>query len=54
MRLGIVGCGSISVPYAKAIAATEGLELVAAADALPERAEELVATYGGIAHESLA
>jgi len=54
VRLGIVGCGSISVPYAKAIAATEGLELVAAADALPERAEELVATYGGIAHESLA
>ena len=54
MRVGIVGCGVIAAPYASAIAATEGLELVAAADALPERAVELVAEHGGTAYESVA
>ena len=54
MRLGIVGCGVIAAPYARAIAATEGLELVAAADALAERAAELVAEHGGTAYDSPA
>ncbi|HZT15471.1 MAG TPA: Gfo/Idh/MocA family oxidoreductase [Gaiellaceae bacterium] len=54
MRFGIVGCGSIAARYADRIVATDGLELVAATDVLPGRAEELVAQFGGRAHESLA
>ena len=53
MRLGIVGCGNIATPYARRIAETEGLELVAAVDALPGRAEALVAEFGVVAHETL-
>lgn len=53
MRVGIVGCGVIAPPYAKRIVATEGLELVAAADALPGRADALVAEFGGVAHPSV-
>jgi len=48
-----VGCGNIAGRYAEAILAADGLELVAATDALPGRAEELVARSGGIAHPSL-
>jgi predicted dehydrogenase len=54
MRVGIVGAGNIAVRYAKTIAAADGLELVAAFDAQVERAEELVAAYGGTAHPTLA
>ena len=54
MRLGIVGCGVIAAPYARAIAATEGLELVAAADALPGRAAEFVGEHGGVVYDSVA
>jgi predicted dehydrogenase len=53
VRLGIVGCGNIAVPYARSIAAADGLELAGAADALPERAESLVSEFGGVAHASL-
>jgi predicted dehydrogenase len=53
MRIGIVGCGNIAVPYARRIAAVDGLELVAAADALPGRAQALVAEHGGNAHPTL-
>jgi predicted dehydrogenase len=52
VKVGIVGCGNIAVPYARRIAETEGLELVAAADALPGRAESLTAEFGGVAHRS--
>jgi predicted dehydrogenase len=53
MRLGIVGCGNIAGRYARTIAAADGVELVAATDALAGRAEELVGEHGGIAHPSL-
>jgi predicted dehydrogenase len=54
MRFGLVGCGSIAARYADRIVATDGLELVAATDVLPQRAEELVAKRGGTAYDSLA
>jgi predicted dehydrogenase len=50
MRIGIVGCGDIAVPYARCITAAEGLELVAVADALPGRAEQLAAEFGAGAY----
>jgi predicted dehydrogenase len=53
VRLGIVGCGNIATPYARRIAETDGLELVAAVDALPGRAEALTAEFGGTPHSSL-
>jgi predicted dehydrogenase len=53
MNVAIVGCGSIAARYARDIAAADGLELVAATDALPERAAGLAAEFGGIAYESL-
>jgi len=53
VRLGIVGCGDIAARYARAIAAADGLELVAATDLQPERARGLVAGFGGVAHETL-
>ena len=53
MNLGIVGCGVIAEPYARTIAAAEGLELAAAADALPGRAQALVDEFGGTAHKSV-
>jgi predicted dehydrogenase len=54
VRLGIVGCGNIATPYARRIAETDGLEIVAAVDALPGRADDLVAEFGGVAHPTLA
>jgi len=54
VRLGIVGCGNIATPYARSIAAADGLELVAATDPLPGRADALVAELGGVAHLTLA
>jgi predicted dehydrogenase len=53
MKLGIVGCGNIATPYARRIAETDGVEIVAAVDALPGRAEALAAEFGGVAHRSL-
>ena len=54
LRLGIVGCGNIAHRYAQRIRALDELELVAASDALPGRADALVAEFGGKAHGSLA
>ena len=53
MKLGIVGCGVIAEPYARAIAASDGLELVAATDLDAARAEKLVGEFGGAACASL-
>jgi predicted dehydrogenase len=53
VRVAIVGCGNIADRYAKAIGETDGLELVAAYDALPGRADALVAEFGGVAHPTL-
>jgi predicted dehydrogenase len=53
LRVGVVGCGNIAVPYARTIVASDRIELVAAADALPGRAESLVAGFGGEAHPSV-
>ncbi len=53
MRLGIVGCGNIASRYASSIAAAPGLELVAATDVLPGRADEFVADHGGTSYASL-
>lgn len=53
MRIGIVGAGNIAVPYARTIVAADELELVAVADAIEGRADELVAEFGGVAHASV-
>ncbi|HEU5361856.1 MAG TPA: Gfo/Idh/MocA family oxidoreductase [Gaiellaceae bacterium] len=53
VKFGIVGCGNIATPYARSIAAADGVEVAAAVDALPGRAEALVAEFGGVAHASL-
>ena len=53
MKVGIVGCGVIAAEYAKSIQAAEELELVAATDALPARAEALAGEFGGVAHPTL-
>jgi predicted dehydrogenase len=53
MRVALVGCGNIAGRYAETIVAADGLELVAATDALPARAEELVTRHGGTAYGSL-
>jgi predicted dehydrogenase len=53
VRLGIVGCGNIATPYATSIARATELEIVAAYDPLPGRAEELTKAFGGVAHSSL-
>ena len=53
VNVGIVGCGNIAARYATTIGAAPGLELVAATDVLPGRAEELAASFGGVAHETL-
>ena len=54
MRLGIAGCGNIATPYARAIAAADGLEIVAAYDPIAERAAELTRGFGGAAHSSFS
>src|SRR5829696_7571291 len=53
LRLGIVGCGNIAQRYAARIAELDELELVAATDAVPGRADELVDQFGGVARASL-
>jgi predicted dehydrogenase len=53
VNVGIVGCGNIATPYAEAIARDAGVELVAAFDALPGRAEELTAAFGGTPYSTL-
>lgn len=53
MRVAIVGAGVIAQRYAERIGEVDGLELVGATDVLSERAEQLVATYGGTVYDSL-
>ena len=53
MRVAIVGAGVIAQRYAERIGEVDGLELVGATDVLPERSEQLVATHGGTAYDSL-
>jgi predicted dehydrogenase len=53
MNVAIVGAGVIAQQYAKRIGEVDGLELAGATDVLPERAQQLVATHGGVAYDSL-
>ncbi|HKP17868.1 MAG TPA: Gfo/Idh/MocA family oxidoreductase [Gaiellaceae bacterium] len=53
MRVALVGCGNIARRYALSVAAYERLELAGATDLVPERAEEIVAEFGGTAYPSL-
>jgi predicted dehydrogenase len=53
LRLGIVGCGAISGAYGAHIGDHASLELVAATDADPSRAEEFARVHGGRAVDSL-
>lgn len=53
LRVALVGCGRISKNHFEAIARVEGLELVAVADIVPERADAAGATYGVPAFSSL-
>ncbi len=53
MRVALVGCGNIAGRYAGSIVAADGLELAGATDAVPARAAELVAGFGGIQYPSL-
>ena len=53
MNVAIVGAGVIAQQYAKRIGEIDGLELAGATDVLPERAQQLVATHGGVAYDSL-
>ncbi len=46
LGFGIVGCGLISSFHGKAIQATEGAKLIAAADMRPERVEKFCAEFG--------
>ena len=45
-RVGIIGCGNISAVYARKLAALPFVDLVACADALPERAKDLAEQNG--------
>ncbi|HXC24606.1 MAG TPA: Gfo/Idh/MocA family oxidoreductase [Gemmatimonadaceae bacterium] len=53
IRIALVGCGRISKNHFDAIARLDGLELVAVADIVPERAQAVAATYGVPAFSSL-
>lgn len=52
LRIGIIGCGRISVMHFEAALALEEAELVACADIKPERADEAAKTYGAKAYYS--
>jgi predicted dehydrogenase len=53
MRIALVGAGNIATRYAERISATAGLELTGATDVDVQRAEQLVATFGGTAYRTL-
>ncbi len=53
LRVAVVGCGRISRNHFEAIERVEGLELVAVADIVPDRAESAAAMYGVPAFDSL-
>jgi UDP-N-acetyl-2-amino-2-deoxyglucuronate dehydrogenase len=54
LRFGIVGCGVIGPVHAEAIASLPHAELVAVADPLVERAQELAQRFGVRSHGNLA
>lgn len=51
---GIIGCGMISKFHARAIADTEGAELIGVADRIPEASEKFAAEHGCRAYPSVA
>ena len=53
MKAAFVGCGNIADRYAASIAATGRFELSGATDVERERAEALVAKWGGTAYPTL-
>lgn len=53
LRIGIVGCGNIAGPYADSFKVYPELELVGAADAIPQRARDFAGKYGGKAYASI-
>ena len=53
LRVAVVGCGRISRNHFDAIARIDGLELVAVADVVLERAQAAAAVYGVAAFDSL-
>lgn len=53
IRAGIVGCGTIAQIHAACLSNIEGVELVAAADIITEKAKALTKQYGGSAYASL-
>jgi predicted dehydrogenase len=46
MRIGVIGCGTISTIYLENLARLPGTEVVACADALPERAKAAAERFG--------
>ena len=52
-RIALVGCGRISKNHFEAISQVDGLDLVAVADTVPERAQAVAKTYGIQAFSSL-
>jgi predicted dehydrogenase len=52
MRVGIIGCGNISGPYARSLAEFPQLQLAGCADLVPARAEALAAQHGCRAYQT--
>ena len=52
MRVGIIGCGRISVRHLSGVIMTEGLELAAVCDNKFDRAKKAAETYGGTPYSS--
>lgn len=52
-RVGIVGCGGIAQVHGAVLEALEGVQLVACADIIAERAEKMAAKYGCMPYASL-
>ncbi len=53
MRIAIIGCGGIAATHAKCLKKLTGLELVAFADIIPEKAAAFAEEYGGKAYASM-
>lgn len=53
LRIAIVGCGNIAGPYAETLKPYPHIELVGAADIVPQRAWAFTSQYGGKAYASL-
>jgi len=53
MKIAVAGCGNIAGPYAESFKVYPELELVGAADFMPERAKEFAAKFGGKAYANV-